>query len=180
MGLPYLDDPSLVARAKASMRKYMDERVLRRERYTAHRGKLILGGPGIGSWGGFDDAGKFSSNVMRTLWTYAHYTGDVDLIRERWPLITKMFTLPEEMDWTGVGRSSIAELGDEAPPCIATARLARMVGDRDMYDFAAYLTVRELVHHVVQSAGGDYFYRRQPVSRDEPMPRNVFQVAVGR
>jgi len=174
LGLAFLDDPGLMARAKASMRKYLDEFVLQRERYSPHRGMLILHGPGIGSWGRWGDAGKFSTNIIRTLWPYAHYTGDIELIKERWPLIKRLFVMAEEVGWTGVGRRSIAEMGDEAPPCLAMARLAHLVGDQNTCDFACYLFVRELVHHVVKSVGSQYFYDHQPHNRDEPMPRDVF------
>ena len=173
-GLPYLDDPEVTARAKGSLRKYYDEYVLRRERFDPHRGKLMLHGPGIGSWGSWGDAGKFSSNMLRSIWAYAHFTGDWGLIEDRWGIIKRLFITPEEMSWTCVGRVAIAEMGDEAPPCLAMARMAYAVGDTDQYHFASYCYIRELVHHYVKSHGSEYFYTHQPLNRMEPMPRKVF------
>src|ERR1051325_4084795 len=89
----------------------------------------ILEGPGIGSWGVLGDAGKFSANTLETLWAYAHFTGDWDLIRERWPLVKRMFCTPAEANWVSFGREAIAELGDEAAPCLALARMAYRIGD---------------------------------------------------
>ncbi|MBT3377990.1 MAG: hypothetical protein HN742_01230 [Lentisphaerae bacterium] len=173
-GLPYLEDPEAIEKARGSLRKYYDEYVLQRERFGPHRGKLQLHGPGIASWGRWGDSGKFSANLLRSVWAYAHFTDDWDLIRERWALLKRLFITPEEMDWTGVGRHSIAEQGDEAPPCIAMARMAYRVGDMDTYHFASYCAVREFVHHYVKSYGSSYFYRHQPVNRAEPMPMKVF------
>src|SRR4029079_11803079 len=73
--LPYLS-PQLQAQAKPRLQRYFADWVLQPSRYRPYQGKLLLYGPGIGTWGGYDDAGKFSSNTIQTLWTYAHYTGD--------------------------------------------------------------------------------------------------------
>ena len=34
---------------------------------------------------------QFSTNLLETLWAYAHYTNDWNLIKERWDMIKKFF-----------------------------------------------------------------------------------------
>jgi len=171
--LPYVG-AELCATASASLRHYFEGVVLDESTYDAHEHKLIVHGPGIGSWGGWDDAGKIATNILQTIWAYAHYTGDWDLVRERWDLVRKLFITPEEMCWPTVGRVAIAEMGDEAPPCAAMARLAWRVGDVDAYRFAAYCHARELVHDYVKSLGAGYFVANQPLNHWEPMTEPVF------
>lgn len=171
--LPYLS-PQLQAQAKPRLQRYFADWVLQPNRYRPYQGKLLLYGPGIGTWGGYDDAGKFSSNTIQTLWTYAHYTGDWPLIKERWPLIKQLFVTPRESSWRGFGRGNIAEMGDEAAPALAIARLAYFVGDQDTYGYAAYIFARELVHHVVKHTGANYFVSRQPIFSMTRMPPEVY------
>lgn len=171
--LPYLDEETREV-VKSCLRRYFKDYVLTLKPYDPHRGKLLLHGPGIGSWGSWGDAGKFSTNLLQTIWAYAQFTGDWNLIRERWSLIKRFFILPEEMRWQGWGRYAIAELGDMAPPCIAMARMAWMVGDMDHYDFASYCFAKELVVHFVMSLGARYFYEYRPHDRPEPMDEVVF------
>jgi hypothetical protein len=98
--LAYMDDATR-ATAIASLKKYFHEDVLVTNRFKLRefpRGSghtyYILEGPGIGSWNVLGDAGKFSANMLETLWAYAHFTGDWDLIRERWPIVKKLFVTP--------------------------------------------------------------------------------------
>lgn len=171
--IPYLP-VGRAAEARRRLRRYFADWVLQPGRYQPFRGKRLLVGPGIGTWGGYDDAGKFSSNVLVTLWAYARYTGDRALIRERWPLIKQLFVTPRECSWRGFGREEIAEMGDEAAPALAMARLAWLVGDREAYAQAAGIFAREIVHHVVKHTGSAYFVARQPFSSSEPMPADVY------
>ncbi len=171
--LPYLP-AELREKAKPRLRRYFADWILQPRRYQPFRGKLLLFGPGIGAWGGYDDAGKFSSNVILTLWTYARYTGDYALIKERWDLVRKLFITPRETTWRGFGRDTIAEMGDKAAPALAMARLAWFVGDRETFAFAAYIFARELVHHAVMQNGAAYFVRHQPLFSLERMPPNVY------
>ena len=120
-GLPYYDEQTRPI-AIASLKKYFHDDVLVPERFKEReypKGSgmkyLILEGPGIGSWGVLGDAGKFSSNLLETVWAYAHYTGDWDLVRERWPLIKRLFCTAAETRWVSFARDAIAEMGDEAP-----------------------------------------------------------------
>jgi hypothetical protein len=171
--IPFLA-PEAQARVKRGLRGYMRDYVLQPERYKPYREVLQLFGPGIGAWGGYDDAGKFAANLLETLWNYAYYTGDTETIREHWPLIRKLFVTPYECDWKSFGRYSIAELGDEAAPAIAMARLAHLVGDTETSDFASYIAVRELVHHYAKSVGIGYFRRHQPWHSMDPVPERAW------
>ena len=178
--LPYMDDATR-ATAIASLKKYLRDDVL-----VANRFKLrefpkgsghtyyLLEGPGIGSWNVLGDAGKFSANMLETLWAYAHFTGDWELIRERWPLIRKLFVTPAQTRWVGFGRDEIAELGDEAAPCLAMARMAYKVGDADTYNYACYMFVRELAHHWLKQRGAKYFRENQPWHSMEAMDEEVY------
>ncbi len=179
-GLPYYDEETR-RRAIGSLGKYFREDVLAPERfiereYPAGSGRtyLILEGPGIGSWGILGDAGKFSSNLLVTLWAYAHHSGDWELIAERWDLVRRLFCTGAEVRWTSFGRESLVEMGDQAAPALALARLAYGVGDLDTYAYACSIFARELVHHFVKQRGAQYFRVRQPWHTTEPMPEEVY------
>lgn len=171
--IPYLPEPTRTHLA-ASLKGYMREYILQESNYQPFREVLLLVGPGIGTWGGYDDAGKFSSNLLETLWCFAYYTGEWQTIRERWGLIQRFFVTPYECDWKSFGRYTIAELGDEAAPPLYMARLAHQVGDLATYRFACYVFVRELVHHYVKQVGHHYFVQRQPWHSTEVMPTEVY------
>ena len=178
--LPLMEDATRTTAAE-SLKKYFRDDVLvparfvQRE-YPAGSGRtyLLLEGPGIGSWNVLGDAGKFSSNLLETLWAYAHYTGDWELIRVRWPMVRSLFCTPAETRWATFGREAIAELGDEAAPCLAMARMAYAVGDIDMYNYSACMFARELVLHWLKSRGAPWFRARQPWHSVEPMPEEVY------
>lgn len=173
--LPFCD-PETRQRATQTLRQYFAEFVLTEDRYTEFRGKLLLTGPGIGTWGGYDDAGKFSSNLLETIWEYAQYTGDWELVRERWPLILRFFVTPRECDFRTFGRAAIAELGDEAAPPLCLARMAWQVGDLATYAYACNIFARELVHHYVKCRREcvEYFRARQPWHSFEFVPEEVY------
>lgn len=169
--LPFLSGAAK-ARAAAGLRSYFRERVLRP--HSPYHGKFLLHGPGIGSWGERGDAGKFMTTALQTVWAYAQFTGDWELIRERWPLIRRFFNTPDEADWLSFGRYAIAEIGDEAAPCAAFARMAWTVGDREAYLLGAYMFARELVHLYAKQRGGAYFFGRQPFQSLSPMPEHIY------
>ena len=179
-GLPYYDDATRAVATK-SLAKYFRDDVLvgprfREREFPKDSGRTyyILEGPGIGSWGVLGDAGKFSTNLLETLWAYAHFTGDWALVKERWALVRKLFCTPAESKWVTFGREAIAEMGDEAPPCLAMARLAYRVGDMDMYGYASSLFARELTHHWVKQRGAAYYRANQPWHTMEFMPEEVY------
>ena len=178
--LPYMDDATRSI-AIASLKKYFREDVLVTNRFKLREfpkgsghSYYILEGPGIGSWGVLGDAGKFSANMLQTIWAYAHFTGDWDLIRERWPLIKMLFTTPAETRWVGFGRDAIAELGDEAAPCLAFARLAYKIGDMESYNYACQMFARELAHLWAKQRGAKYFRENQPWHSMEAMDDEVY------
>ncbi|MCS7223761.1 MAG: hypothetical protein NZ959_04285 [Armatimonadetes bacterium] len=135
---------------------------------------LLLVGPGIGTWGGYDDAGKFSSNLLETIWNIAHYADAWDTVKEHWSTILRFFITPLECDWKSVGRYAIAELGDEAPPPLSMARLAYAVGDQKTYILATSIFAKELVHHYVKQVGHHWFRLHQPWHSEEFIPEQVF------
>src|ERR1051326_3167705 len=178
--LPYYDETTR-ANARSSLRKYFHDEVLVPGRFKERefppgsgRSYYLLEGPGIGSWGMLGDAGKFSANLLETLWAYAHFTGDWDLVKERWDFIKRLFCTPAETRWVGFGRDAIAELGDEAPPCLAMARLAYKAGDPDSYNYACYIFARELIHHYIKQRGAEYFRFHQPYQSMEFMDQEVY------
>lgn len=179
-GIPYYER-EMQRIAASSLKRYFHDDVLVKERfkereYPKGSGKtyLILEGPGIGSWGVLGDAGKFSTNMLETLWAYAHYTNDWELIKERWDMVKKLFCTAAETSWASFGRGAIAEMGDEAAPCLAYARMAYKVGDMDTYGYACYMFARELVHHWVKQRGAQYFRLNQPWHSMEFIPEEVY------
>jgi len=179
-GIPYYER-EMQRIAAASLMKYFREDVLVMDRFKEReypkgsgRTYYILEGPGIGSWGVLGDAGKFSTNLLETLWAYAHYTNDWDLIKDRWDMIKKFFCTPAETRWVTFGREAIAEMGDEAAPCLAYARMAYKVGDMDTYGYACYMFARELVHHWLKQRGSEYFRLNQPWHSMEFMSEEVY------
>jgi len=154
---------------------YLKNWILDADHYTPFKDYLLLEGPGVTHRdNGAGDAGKFASNLLETLWNIAHYTGQWEPIRENWPLLQRFFVTPYECDWRSMGRYAIAELGDEAAPPLAYARLAYQAGDTDAYAFGCYIFGRELVHHYVKQVGAEYFRRHQPYHSSEPIPENVW------
>ncbi|MCY3017932.1 MAG: hypothetical protein NTW87_02720, partial [Planctomycetota bacterium] len=124
--------------------------------------RRYIDGPGIGNWGSHDwgDSGKLGTDMVYDAYCYAYTTGDWQIIADRWDLITSLNCLPSTMAWCSIGRAAIAEMGDEAPPMLALARMAYAVGDRETYAAAAYWYARELVLHCVKD-GGFTKYRAQ-------------------
>lgn len=171
--LPYVLEPTRSLMA-STLRGYMDNWVLDPQRFQPFQDMLLLVGPGIATWGGYDDAGKFSSNLLDTLWNFAYYLDYWQPIHDHWPMLQKLFITPLEMDWKSMGRYGIAEMGDEAAPPLAYARMAYHVGDLEAYAFGCYIFARELVHHYVKQVGQDYYRLHQPYDNDEPMQGPVW------
>lgn len=178
--MPYYS-ASTRSNAVAVLGRYFREVVLVPERYQEReypkgsgRRYLILEGPGIGSWGELGDAGKIGASLLQTVWAYAHFSGDRALVVERWPLIRRLFTTAAQTRWVGWGRDEMAELGDEAAPALAYARLAYMAGDLEAYHFGCSIFARELVHLAVKQTGADWFREQQPWHSMERMEGEVF------
>ena len=174
-GLP-LVPASLASRAKKALSIYMSNDVLRPQ--SPYHGKFILHGPGVGSWGEWGDAGKFMTSALEAIWAYGQFADGWPLVRERWPLIKRFFVTPEQADWASFGRYSIAEIGDEAAPCLAYARMAWAVGDLDEYLRGASMFARELVHLYIKQRAGRYFYEHQPYNQYSAMPPQIYPTDV--
>jgi len=172
-------DPQTRSNALKSLRNYFDQGYLQPERYHLDKGYphpyYVAYGPGC--WDGKyvkTDSGKLATARLYTMWCYGHYTGDWDLLQDRWDIVRWSHSTEQTMTWKTVGRGSIAELGDEAPPSMALARIAYRLGKTDTYLYGAYMFARELVHHYVKQVGGDYFRRNQPYHSMEIIPELVF------
>ncbi|MCC7144826.1 MAG: hypothetical protein IT443_00110 [Phycisphaeraceae bacterium] len=173
LAMPFVTEP-VRARMRSTLTGYLRQWVLKEERFQPLKDMLLLVGPGINTWGGYDDAGKFSANLLDTIYHLVSATEQWDLVAEHWPLLKRLFITPLEADWRGFGRYGIAEMGDEAPPALAFARLAWQVGDHDAYAYGCYVFARELVHHYVKQVGAEYFRRHQPYHSMEPMTGSVW------
>jgi len=168
----------LAARARSAWQLYMSRIFLDEHQagmgWLRHRGRLILDGPGSGSWGGFDDRGKLGSTTLISVWAYAFQTGDWDLIRDRWNLVRAIENTDLVTDyWQEYARKSHAEWGDIGPPCMALARMAWQVGDYDTYLYQTFLAARQMVGHWAVWNGGKYFRDRGPYSDEAPMPDTI-------
>ena len=119
-------------------------------------------------------ASEGGAGVLEALWAYAHFTGDWSLIKEHWPQLRKLLTMPVEARWAGFGRNGSFVLGEGAAQCAAFARLAYKVGDMDSYNYACYLFARESIQLFVKQRGADYFRQIQPWHSTEFMDDEVF------
>lgn len=178
--LPYYDAVTR-SNALAGLKKFFSEEILvtnrfKLEQFPSGSGRLyaVPSGDGISAPGEIADAAAASASLLEPLWTYAHFTGDWDLIKERWPLVQRLFTAPAKTRWSGFGRDGVVALGDQAAPCLAMARMAYRVGDIDTYHYACSLFARELVHHYAKQRGASYFRKHQPWHSMEPLDAEVY------
>ena len=114
------------------------------------------------------------TGVLEMLWAYAHFTGDWDLVRERWPLVKQFFTTPRQTRWAGFGQSGEGSNGDATDSCKAFARMAYKVGDMDSYHYASYAFARQLTTRAVQQRGAEYFRKHQPWHSMKVMSEEMF------
>src|SRR5213075_946345 len=115
---------------------------------------------------------------LESIWAYAHFTGDWDLLKERWGLVRKLFSTPARGRWASFGCDAVAALGDEAAPSLAIARMAYKVGDVDTYNYGCYMFVRELVSQYAKQRGASYFRRHQPWHSMEFMDEQVYLASI--
>lgn len=100
--------------------------------------------------------------LLPSLWAYVHFSGDWDLVRERWALIQSLFTAGAKTHWSGLDRDGTTSSDDAASVCLAMARLAYRAGDMDTYNYACALFARELTLLWARQRGAEYFHRNQP------------------
>ena len=182
--LPYYDDATR-SNALANLHQYVREQVLATNRWTlaeipkgSGRSCHVLECPGNDPGDVSGGAARFRVNLLDTLWTYAHCTGDWDLIRERWDLVKQLSASPAKARWATFGGEANAPLGDTAAACLAMARLAYRVGDLSLYHYACHLFARELVLDWLKLRGLEYFRRHQPWHTMNPMDDDVSLTAL--
>jgi len=166
--------------ALAALRAFFHEVILVTNRFTARefpqgsgRVHLELREPGSHSPAGPGGTGNLNAALLETLWTYAHFSGDWDLVRARWPLVKQLFTTPAAARWTGFGADGHVAI-DGAAHCAAFARLAYQAGDMDAYDYACSMFARQLVLVFLKHRGAQYFREHQPYRSMEFMGEAVF------
>jgi len=172
--LPYITDPTTREHMIQTLGGYLENWILDPSHYQPYKDMLLLEGPGIQRSNGMSEGGKFSSNLLDTIWHIAYYADQWQTIRDHWAMLQRFFVTPLECDWRSMGRYAIAELGDEAGPPLAYARLAYQVGDMDSYAFGCYVFGRELVHHYVKQVATDYFRLHQPYDSAELIPTDTW------
>jgi len=178
--LPYYEAVTRT-NALASLGKHFREEVLIPSRFILRdlpagsgRSYYVLEKPGIEQAGMSGDFRQFNASLLETLWAHAHFTGDWDLLKQRWDLVKKLRCTPAEASWVSFGCEPTAELCDQAAPCLAMARMAYRIGDIDTYNYACCMFVRELVQVYAKQRGADYFRRHQPWHSMEFLPGEVY------
>jgi hypothetical protein len=121
-----------------------------------------------------EGAAQSDVNGIEALWAYAHFTGDWELVKDRWPMVKKRFVAPARSRWASFGSEGIAAIGDEVAPCAAFARLAYQAGDLDAYNYGCYVFARQLTLLFLKDRGADYFRQHQPWHSMEFMDEEVF------
>ena len=120
-----------------------------------------------------------NASAFETLWVCAHFTGDWELAKQRWPVVKNSFTTPARTRWAGFGSEGITAIGDEAAHCAAFARLAYLAGDTDANNYGCYIFARQLTLLFLKQRGADYFRQHQPWHSMEFMDEEVFLTSLG-
>ena len=172
--LPFFDATTR-SNALVSLGRYFREEVLVTNRFMRRE---VAGSPDRGQWllncPGTHDAGRANPVLLETLWAYAHFSGDWNLVRERWPLVKGLFLSGPELRWASFGPDAPPAFGDQAAPAAAFARLAWQAGDLAAYDEACGVFARELAQICLKQRGADYFRQLQPWHALEFMDDEVF------
>lgn len=177
--LPYLEEPAR-GLVLASLRRSFREQVLVPERLRSFEdpkgsGRVLrsLVTPRAPSGTALAELVAANAGVLEALWTYAHFSGDWALVRERWELVKRLSLAIPDASWAGFGRHGAAPSGDPAAACLTLARLAYRAADLDTYHYACYLFARELVHHHVKQRGAAWFRQHQPWHSMTPLAAGV-------
>ncbi len=163
---------------KSNLSSYFADYVLKMENFEQHDDTFLLKGLDSGSFGGFGEAGKTTTNLIETLWDVAYFGDTFQVVIPAWQRIKRFLVTPQASDWKSVGRYSVVELGEEAPPVMALARLSVKCGDFVTYAHSNYIFSRELIHHYVKQVGAEYFRQNQPFHSMEPMPKEVYLTSI--
>ena len=177
--LPFYDEVTR-SNALVSLGRYFREEVLVTNRFERRE---IAGSPSREHWllncPGTNDAGRSNPALLEALWAYAHFSGDWNLVRERWPLVKGLFFSDPEMRWPSFGSAAPPAFGDQAAHASAFARLAWQAGDLAAYDEACAVFARELAQVCLKQRGADYFRQLQPWHSMEFMDDEVFVTHLG-
>ena len=177
--LPFYD-ASTRSNAVVSFGRYFREEVLVTNRFVR---RAMAGSSGRGQWllkcPGTNDPGRYNPVLLEALWAYAHFSGDWNLVRERWPLVKGLFVSSAQTSWPGFGSAAPAAFGDQAAHASAFARLAWQAGDLAAYHEACEVFARELAQVCLKHRGADYFRQLQPWHSMEFMDDEVFVTHLG-
>ncbi|MBL9138620.1 MAG: hypothetical protein JNK85_22315 [Verrucomicrobiales bacterium] len=179
--LPYLDDSTRATMVSRLRRFFRDEVLVpgrlveRGSAAPAGERRLFLPVPGRDDRAAVADVGPESS-LLQALWAYVHRGDDIGLVRERWPLIRRLWDVGMPTRWAAFGREGGAELGDRASPVAAYARLAFVAGDREAYHRACGVFARELVHLYASQRGVRWFREQQPWHSMEPIDAETYLI----
>lgn len=118
--------------------------------------------------------GRTGADSLEALWTYAHFSGDWNLVRKHWPDLKSLPSTPPPACWAGFASDNKSSPTAGAAPALAFARLAWRAGDVDAYNLGAQAFVRELAHLWLSEQGGKYFQDNQPWHSMEPLTGKLY------
>jgi len=119
---------------KALMMRFMENGTML-PRYVAFNDRRVM----------FEDVQWFISRFMCGAWSYGHYTGHWQLIRDRWPLVKAEFaSLAKAMSWENMRSCGSEESNLLYQGAIGYARCARAVGNVGEYLYGTYYATRQL------------------------------------
>lgn len=178
--LPWLD-PVTRSNAVASLGRYLREEVLVPARFVERE---VPSGSGRRWWvpeglaprlgGEPADPDGLSSSLLQLVWAYAHHAGDHVLVRDRWPILRRLFVTGARTRWAGFGPDGRTQQGEGAAAAMAYARLAYLAGDLDAYQHGCGVLAREWVHLHVKQRGTRWFRERQPWHSPEPIGADAY------
>jgi hypothetical protein len=97
---------------------------------------------------GWCDANATSNEALRCAYAYAVGTGDLDLIRRRWPFLCSFYNVPVRMSHWGDSAFNAGggdTFGSNLNGTISFARMACWVGDDDSFKFASYHAAKQFL-----------------------------------
>lgn len=120
------------------------------------------------------EAHSIRSLLLNALWTYAHFSDEWALVKQRWPEIRQVMDNPGKTRWAGFAPDHISANGDQATSWLAFARLAYKAGDMDAYHYGCSMFAREVTHLFIKQRGIEYFREHQPWHALAPIDEEAF------
>jgi hypothetical protein len=102
----------------------------------------------------FGDITNYSGAHLYAMYNYAKYSGDWETVRQRWDYIKERFRVNEaRQDWAVMGQDcmeyGISHKIDMGPDSfkapLAMLKMAKIIGDRQMYEKGAYLAAKQAI-----------------------------------